>query len=492
MDKNYAIESNHLYYLILFLLAISVALVYVIMFTTGSKLIVVAHGLSLLFLGFSIALGNLRSYLIFILILCVPLQLGYHVLFDPLKDIESTPFMAGIPVDITDLVLLVLYAHWLAMLSMTKRAPGLKIGKPFGAILLIWITYLLVSSFFTAPHFRYSFYECFALLKGFMLYFYLVNNTSTESDLRLIVYALLTMTAVHAIYVVWQFATGLNYTLHGEFQRYVGPEGFRSIGFFGSPDATATMMTAIVPIALAYYFVVRERRGRILTLAGIFTVLLAMMFTKVRAAGFAVLVSCVTLLLVGYIRRRVSSGTLLKAVAAGALIVIIMAPFIVHRFETGTWGEDRAPLMATAVQMIKDHWVLGVGVNNYPFDIMQYVPPRMRGTWSYTVHDEYLLRWSETGLVGFLLYYGLLVALGVKLWKLTKSKDAWIFAVSAGLFAWLIGSIPHRVFSYYHYINWYLEFCVILALTYLAMTLESRRLSSTAPASGPDISVRRT
>jgi O-antigen ligase len=210
--------------------------------------------------------------------------------------------------------------------------------------------------------------------------------------------------------------------------------------------------------------------------AGLFLVLMAMMFTKVRAAGFAVLVSSSTLLFVSFIRGRISSGTFLKAVTAGLIIMVVTAPLVAHRFETGTWGEDRAPLMATAIQMIKDHWILGVGVNNYPFDILQYVPPRLRGTWSYTVHNEYLLRWSETGAIGFLIYYTLNVVLGLKLWRLTRSQDPWIFVVAAGLFSWLIGSIPHRIFSYYHYINWFLQFCVILALTYLASTLEAARL----------------
>jgi hypothetical protein len=478
MDRQNTLSDNRLYVPILLLFAIAIALMYASTFVASPKLIIIAHGLSFLFLGFAIALRHLRSYLIFLLILCIPLQLGYHILYDPLTNIESTPFMAGIPIDITDLVLFALYAHWIAVLSMTKRAPGLKIGYPLGAILLIWILYLLLSGLAVASHFRYTFYECLALFKGFMMYFYLINNTSTEQDLHLIVYALFVMTAVHAIYVVFQFLTGLNYTVHGEFQKYVGPEGFRSIGFFGSPDATATMMSAVVPIALAYYFVIKESGRRTFVLAGLSLVLIAMMCTKVRAAGFAVIVSSATLLLVSFIRGRISYGTFLKAVAASLIMLVVIAPLVVHRFETGTWGEDRAPLMTTAVQMIKDHWLFGVGVNNYPFDIMQYVPPRLRGTWSYTVHNEYLLRWSETGVIGFIIYYMLNVVLGIKLWKLTRSSDPWIFVVAAGLFAWLIGSIPHRVFSYYHYINWFLQFCLILALTYLASTLEAKRLSN--------------
>jgi hypothetical protein len=477
MQKDVTLTENYLPYVILFSLAVAIGLLYVGACATSKKLIFVVHGLSLLFLGFALSIRNLRPYLIFILIVCIPLQLDYHILYDPVKDIESTPFMSGIPVDITDLVLLALYAHWIAVLSMTKRAPKIKIGYPFGVIMLIWIVYSLLSSMLNAPYFRYTVYECIALFKGFMLFFYLVNNTATIEDLRLIVYALFAATAEHALYVVGQYVTGLNYALDGTLKTYVGPEGFRSVGFFGSPDATAAMMSVVFPIALAYYFVVREKGTRLWTLCGMLLVLIAIMFTQVRAAGLALIVSSMTLLILAYMRGRISSSLFFKVALSAIILLAIIAPFVIQRFEAGTWGQDRWPLMITAVQMIKDHWALGVGSNNYPFQIAQYLPPKLRETWAYTVHNEYLLRWAETGLFGFVIYYTLNVALGIKLWRLARSKSPWIFAVSAGLFSWLIGSIPHRIFSFYHYINLYLLFCVILALTYLASALDAGKIS---------------
>ncbi len=158
-----------------------------------------------------------------------------------------------------------------------------------------------------------------------------------------------------------------------------------------------------------------------------------------------------------------------------------------HRFVTGTWGQDRIPLMLTAINMFKANWLFGVGANNYFFHIQQYLPVRLSGTWQYAVHNEYLQWAAETGLLGLLLYYTLVLVMMRKLWKLTVSPDPWIFMASLGLFAAVLGSLPYRMTSPYFFQPLYTEFCAILAVTYLLGVLEERRLagaSTAAPLTG--------
>ena len=148
-----------------------------------------------------------------------------------------------------------------------------------------------------------------------------------------------------------------------------------------------------------------------------------------------------------------------------------------HIYHICIWIKaTRVPLMYTAVNMIKDNWLMGVGVNNYPFhQITRHVPLHLRYAWSYIVHNEYLLRLAETGIIGTLLYYTLTLLMMIKLWRSTRSSDPWVFLVSAGLFAAMIGSIPHRVVSYYHYVNFFMQLCVVLALTQYMGTLDMRK-----------------
>jgi hypothetical protein len=475
-------RSPALAYLVTAIFAIGAGFGFVTAAASGNKALLAFLGAAILFAVFASFLGRFKPFLIALLILCLPLQMDFHLIYDPVP-VETTPFMAGVPIDMTDLVLLVLYGHWLWTLAWTKRAGRVRVGHPLGTLLLIWICVSLITSYFVAHAFRYSVYEVIALAKGFFLFFYLVNNTSTESDLRLITGALLAAMFSHATYAVFQFATGLNYTLHGETPKWIGPEGFRSIGFFGSPDAAAALMTFILPVAVAYYFVVKQGRARALVLPGILVTIAGIMATKVRAAWLAAAISFGALALVSYYRGRISSTTFTKAALAAVLILVLASPFVYVRMETGTYGEDRIPLLLTAMNMVKDHWLLGVGANNYYFNIDQYVPISFRHQWAYTVHNEYLLRLAEGGIFGFFFYYLLNVMLLVKLWRITKSPSPWLYAVSIGLFAAMIGSIPHRFFSFYHYVNLYYQFTVVLAVTVLAERLY--RNASTGKSRSP-------
>jgi O-antigen ligase len=84
---------------------------------------------------------------------------------------------------------------------------------------------------------------------------------------------------------------------------------------------------------------------------------------------------------------------------------------------------------------------------------------------------------AETGVLGFLLYYALLLVMMKKLWKLTVSPDPWIYLASLGFFAVMLGSLSYRFTSPYFFQEVYSQFCVILAVTCLLEKLEKKRLA---------------
>jgi O-antigen ligase len=311
-----------------------------------------------------------------------------------------------------------------------------------------------------------------------MLFFYLINNLSTDRELRVVLYALFANTIAHALYMTIQYVTGLNYNLHGEASiHYVAQEGFRPAGFAGSWDAGAAMMQMVLPVLLAYYFIVEDKVWHRRALVGIGIVLLGLLLTKVRGAWMAMLVSAVTVLAVSYLRGRLSSAQTFRVAAGGLAILMLAAPFVVARMVTGAWGEDRLPLIYTAWHMFKANWLLGVGANNYSFYIEQYLPITLRHTWEAGVHNEYLMWLAETGIPGFLMYYTLLLVMIRRLWKLTSSPDPWIYVVALGFFAAEVGSLPYRMTSPYFFLEVYSQFCVLLAVTCLLETLEKKRIA---------------
>ena len=462
---------------------------YVYSFTFGYRMVTLVHGAALFFLGCVLFIRHLQSFLLFCMIFCISLQFGYHIVHTPLPDIESQPFMSGISIDSVDVILLLLYAYWGFRVSARLTTTPVTLGHPLGTMMLVWIGYCFAASLLKSRSLYFSLYEVVVLFKGFLVYFYLINNAVTRRDLRVVMYALFATTLAHALYIIFQYVTGLNYTLHGDFQTYVGPEGFRSIGFFGSPDAAASMMSMMLPVGLSYYFFVEERSRRVLIAAWMTLVMAAILCTKVRAAGLAVAISLPSVVVITYLKDRTTGSRVIGVFLGGLLFVLLAFPYILHRFEIGTYGEARLPLVETAWAMFKDHWLMGVGANNYFFFILDYVPPKLRHTWFYIVHNEYLLRLAETGVVGALLYYSLTVALFTRLFRAMRSSDPWIFTVAAGFFSALIASLPHRLFSYYHYVNLFMLFCIILAVAYHLTELDrTSRERETSDALTPELS----
>jgi len=461
------------------ILAFCLGYVYVQAFSVGWRAVVALHLGILFFLSCALFISDLRSFLIFLMIFAVPLEYGYHLMYQPLGA-ETSPFSIGIRIDVVDVVLLLLYMQW--AFSLAQQPLGrvrLKIGSSIGKLFFVWVAWVTVAGILRSEHLNYTSFELVTLFKGLLLYFYLVNNLSSQKDLRVALYSLFAVTVAQGLYIVMQYVTGWNYNLHGETPLELGEPGqvFRAIGFTGSWDGSAAIMEYVLPIMLIYYFVIGDRSRRLAMLMGVIIVTVGVLLTKMRTAYFAAAVSTVMVVAVSYLRGWISPGRALALMAATLACLIVAVPFIFQRYETGATGAERIPLMLTAANMIKDNLLLGVGANNYFFYMEQYLPVSMRHTWQYTVHNEYLLRAAETGVPGFLLYYALLVVVMRKLWKAARSANPWTYMASMGLFASLVGSLIYRQFSFFHTGPLFSEFCVVLALTYLLETLEKRRLA---------------
>ncbi len=470
---------NSITILIAAIMAFILGYLYVQTFAVGWRAIFMIHALVLFFLGCALFIRDLRSFLLFTMIFAIPLQYGYHLIYQPLIGVQTSPFSSGVRIDVVDAILLVLYMHWGFTLAQQQlRHARITLGHSVGKLFLIWVAYVLIAGILRSEHLNYTLFEVVELFKGFLLFFYLVNNLSSERDLRVVLYALFANTIAHALYIIMQYVTGFNYTVHGELStHFVELEGFRPAGFSGSWDTAAALMGLVLPVLLVYYIVFKDRVRHGAALMGITIVLVGLLLTKVRGEYIALLISAVMVVSVSYFRGWLSSTQTFKVAAGGFAVLILGAPFIVQRFLTGAWGEDRLPLMRTAINMFKENWLLGVGVNNYFFYIDQYLPISLRHTWQSAVHNEYLMWAAETGILGFLLYYALLLVMMKKLWKLTVSPDPWIYLASLGFFAVMLGSLSYRFTSPYFFQEVYSQFCVILAVTCLLETLEKKRLA---------------
>jgi len=450
---------------------------YVMALGGGWRVFIYVNGGILFLAALGFFMKDAKSFLLFMVVFGITFGLGRHVVYERMP-FESVLFSSGIRIDSVDVVLVVLIGYWgQAVARRQSKGPGFTMGNPIGALFLSWIVVSVLLSMMVARDPMFSLFEAFVMVKGFLLYLTLVNTMRDEKDLRIVVLALMAMGIVQAVYLVFQYVTRTTYTIYGGLVAAPGAEaGFRSPGFYGGPDTHAVFLVTIFPIFLAGYLVYTEPAKRFAALMAMVLIALGVMTTKVRIAGASLLLGSIVVVVMTQRRGWISFKKAAYLFIVGTFLLVLMVPLVYQQFTTRLYGQDRIPLMLTALNIIKTHLITGVGLGNYNFDIDQYIPVEERGKWLYTVHNQYLLILAEQGIIVAAIYYSMLFAAMRRYWVAAKSNNYLIYTVSAALFGVLIGSLPHRIVSMYHYQQYFYLYCVMLALAY-ALPVLSNQLS---------------
>ncbi len=438
---------------------------YIMALGTGYRAYIYIHAGILLFFGISIYLHRIKTFLLFLIIASLSFTLGRHLVHEQVP-FEASLFSSGIRIDVSDVILVALYIHWI--LSRLKPGIGsrpLTLGGKIGGAFLVWITYVMISSFLTATRLDYSLYEVYAYLKGFLLYFYLINNIDNEDDMKTVILGIFAASMILALYMIAQYITKTTYTIQGEQAPFFGPEGFRSRGFTGSPDQSSAFLVFVFPLFFLSCYYVKALLWKSTLLTCMLLILLAMIFSKVRIAFASLGIALALSLFLSYRRRWISWKQILLTMLAGTIVALAVVPLLYYRFAYGAYGEDRWPLIVTAYNMFKSNILFGVGANNYNFVARHYLPAELVNAWLYTVHNEYFIRLCETGLLGFLLYYRLIFLVLAKFYRSTVSREPMLFLVSCAFFCSIVGSFVTRLVSMYHYQPFFTFLCVIYALS---------------------------
>lgn len=365
---------------------------YVMAFEGGWRVFIYVNGGILFLAGLGFFMKDAKSFLLFMVVFGITFGLGRHVVYQKMP-FESVLFASGIRIDSVDVVLVVLIGYWGQVIARKQfHGNAFTLGNPIGGLFLIWVMVSVFFSMMVAKEPMFSLFEAFVMVKGFLLFLTLANTIRDEKDLRIVVLALMAMGTLQALYLVFQYVTRTTYTIYGGLVAPPGPEaGFRSPGFYGGPDTHAVFLVTIFPIFFAGYIVYTGPAKRFATLMAMLLIILGIMTTKVRIAGASLLLGSIVVILVSRWRGWMSWKKTIYLFIVGAFLLIFMVPLVYHQFTTRLYGQDRIPLMLTALNIIKSHLITGVGLGNYNFDVEQYVPVQERGKWLYTVHNQYLL-----------------------------------------------------------------------------------------------------
>lgn len=216
----------------------------------------------------------------------------------------------------------------------------------------------------------------------------------------------------------------------------------RLSGSFGSPNGLASTMLTLIPIGL--FGIIRYRcecsklviTAVILLLAASISILVC---TGSRNAYFSFAVIWCILLYTVYRHR----DWLLVKVLAGFVVLVCLAAAIAvpgligQRMHQNVQRDGRVYLMQTAVQIIKEKPLIGIGMGNWGqvyHERFEADNPNHEVNMQ-SPHNIYLQVWNETGIIGLI---GFLSLIGFQLKTLFMSLKHFYYYQPHGL-SWLNG-----------------------------------------------------
>ena len=390
---------------------------------------------------------KLQRVLLAIVVLDISLQVQKHFFLQ--EDVRDLGSLGGLQISLTNIALTGLCVAWLITFAIRSRssAPQRRSSNqvtwPAALLLLFYTVSLLV-----AGDTILGVFEVLIVLELFFLYLYIAKTATSRADVLFIVRILLIALIIQSFLLLAQVG-GLvgDIQFYGIKARAEFAGDSRISGTLGSPNPAAAYLAMMMPVAIGFMFANVGWVDRYLARIGLALATLPLIFTLSRGGWISFAVSFAILVVFG--GQLTSWKTAVIVVMAGVLLVIPFRSVI----EARLYGDDngsaasRLPLNDLAGVMIKDHPLLGVGANNFAVAMKPYLAHEFSGEFLYTVHNQYLLVWTETGIGGLIAFVWFLLAIvrrGAKCWQL---RDPLFAPLALGCTAAVIGSMVQMNFD---------------------------------------------
>jgi putative inorganic carbon (hco3(-)) transporter len=393
---------------------------------------------------------NLRHFLLAGVVLSIPilLDINFRHIF------ENQAGAATMGIALRDIFVILLLIWWIVESFAAKRG-YFRFSRSITLPALAYLE-MCVLTLLWAPRTDLAMLEIVHMAKILLMYFVVTNQLREESDLKVVLWALVLTVLVEGGLGLAQFISGrsLSLDLLGEMQVRTGEFGRleRVGGTLGHPNRLALYLELSLPSCIAAMMLAKKSTSKWLA-AAIFAIGFgAMIITGSRGGWIGVVFSLFVLFYLLVRNHHVSVWTVFKL---GLLLCLIFAAAVLtfyDQIENRITGNDygsaisRIPMFQMAWSIIKDHPIGGVGINNYAVNMRQYndtLIGRRFKTIARPVHNMYLLITGETGLLGLSAFLWLLWATMRNLVRMVRAHSAVFSIMSAGLLSGISAYLVH-------------------------------------------------
>lgn len=223
--------------------------------------------------------------------------------------------------------------------------------------------------------------------------------------------------------------------------------------FLRTPTEMAWVVSTWLPLVIAPV-ICRVRsvvaRQNLILLTGAFSGIVAVILSLARGSWISLLAAMATVILFGWLRLSTAERKNYLVSVAGVLILsgLLLSPFAVRIYDRLTVDDQgsaliRVPLMETAVRMIKDNPLVGVGLNEYRTAMPKYDETDIFVSQIFPnpVHNVFAHITAEIGIPGGLIFCLLIVAALNECRRSMTAPDRLLSALALGAAAGIVAFV---------------------------------------------------
>lgn len=332
-------------------------------------------------------------------------------------------------------------------------------ASPISLPVLGIVVWGIVSSFGAIDQ-GWALSEVTKYVRMYLLIICLVHHIQNMKDLRIVLISMLTGLLFQVLLGIYQWRFGtLGIWFLGE--RLSQRMRWRTMGTFFVPSFYANYLTMLIPVAfrMFVYYKSPDLKWTIFYGANFLLGTVALLTTYGRGPWIALSISIVILILITLFKSRFKAR--MKWTYAVLLLFSLAFSYRYGSKILGQFGgtrhasyEVRFPQFRIASRIIRDNYLLGVGLGNYEFFPYNYMTAQerrhqMARVYASRVHNSYYLMFSELGIPGgvFLLcWFGMILVTSFKILK-TKLYHSLMINLTLGILGGMIAIMVVFTFS---------------------------------------------
>ena len=384
-----------------------------------------------------------KLLLLCVVLLDIPFQVSIHAARQ--EAIEELGAISGFEISLGSIALALLCLIVVIGPGFTRpRAFDKTVVTPAFLLLVIYVFSVLV-----AKDSLVALFEVWKVAGLFCLCWYVTHTVASREDFLFVVRWLLLGLIFESVLMLGQAGGWVgSFTLWGLKVRDDFLGSGRICGSLASPNEAAPYLAMIMTLALSVLRAKVRRSDKFLAAAGLSVAIIPLIATGSRGGWLAFVVGAIIVVLFGGKRHRIrtAAALIVMLIAIGAPLANVLQDRLT-RDDSGS-AASRVPLNRIALLMIADYPILGVGANNFPLVMAPYaVRCHAMGEFLYTVHNKYLLVWSELGSLGFVAFMWLLIAIVYTGVRCANTRHPLYSPLALGLTAAAVGVMAHMLFD---------------------------------------------